>query len=194
MEFLIGKGHSQAAISLWNNMLEPVTGKHATWTTDQSLKCPTKEFPYIFTSKNSAEALEKLKVTTTTQTTNVPTTTSQVFITSTTPTSEMNVTDTTQRHSKHHKNKKTKSDSSFSKMKLLAVTGFVLFIALILIVGILRRQKARSLLNLPNKHSGFDTIHNSPYIDDIDEDELWSQSKSTSAETTKTHGTRVSFD
>jgi len=46
-----GKGHSQAALSLWNNMLEPVGAKQWAWHMGESLKCPSAEFPYIFTKK-----------------------------------------------------------------------------------------------------------------------------------------------
>jgi hypothetical protein len=48
-------------------MLEPVGLKQQTWYINQSLKCPTEEYPYIFTSKNSAKALEELKRKNTTQ-------------------------------------------------------------------------------------------------------------------------------
>ncbi len=54
MKIFLGKGHSQAALSLWNNMFEPVGNKRDSWHMGKSLKCPTKEYSYIFTSKNSA--------------------------------------------------------------------------------------------------------------------------------------------
>ncbi|XP_056151380.1 phospholipase B1, membrane-associated [Lampris incognitus] len=51
------RGHADMAVALWNNMLEPV-GKKQTYnnfTNDRnSIKCPTKEHPYIFTKVNSA--------------------------------------------------------------------------------------------------------------------------------------------
>ena len=135
-------------------MLEPVGGKQELWNTNQSLICPTKEYPYIFTSKNSAKALDELKVklTTMTQTTNIPTTTSNsitsttnpIFATSTTSEETTNTT-TVQHHRKHRKDKKDNSDSSFSKMKLMVITGFIFILILILILGIVKRRKARIL-------------------------------------------------
>ena len=190
-------------------MLEPVGGKQESWNTNQSLICPTKDYPYIFTSKNSAKALDELKVnlttmtqTTSTQTTNVPTTTSnsitsttsRIFTTSTTSEETTNST-TVEHHRKHRKDKKDKSDSSFSKMKLLVITGFILIIMLILILGIVKRRKTRILIHKKNIH-GFDSLHNDPSMDDFDEEEVWSRSDSKPAytDTPKTHGTRVSFD
>jgi hypothetical protein len=185
-------------------MLEPVGGKQESWNTNQSLICPTKDYPYIFTSKNSAKALDELKVklTTMTQTTDVPTTTSnritsttsRIFTTSTTSEETTNTT-TVQHHRKHRKDKKDNSDSSFSKMKFLVVTGFILIIILILILGIAKRRKARILILQKNTH-GFDTLNNAPSMDDFDEEEVWSRPKSQPAysDTPKTHGTRVSFD
>jgi hypothetical protein len=41
------------AIGLWNNMLQPVGKKANTFTPGEKLSCPTKEHPYLFTSKNS---------------------------------------------------------------------------------------------------------------------------------------------
>lgn len=63
--FCLAKGHSQAAFSLWNNMFEPIGSKRESWHMNQSLKCPTKEYPYIFTSKNSVNASVELETTTT---------------------------------------------------------------------------------------------------------------------------------
>ncbi|CAF4476104.1 unnamed protein product, partial [Didymodactylos carnosus] len=36
-----GKGHSAAALSIWNNMLEPVGEKQTFWHVDEELACPT---------------------------------------------------------------------------------------------------------------------------------------------------------
>jgi hypothetical protein len=59
IENFLDKGHSQAALSLWNNMFEPVGAKRKSWHMNESLKCPTKEYPYIFTSKNSANTSDE---------------------------------------------------------------------------------------------------------------------------------------
>ena len=47
------KGHATGAIGIWNNMLQPVGGKSNTITPGDKIACPTKEHPYLFTSKNS---------------------------------------------------------------------------------------------------------------------------------------------
>ncbi|CAF1270675.1 unnamed protein product, partial [Didymodactylos carnosus] len=58
-----GKGHSITALSLWNNMLEPVEQKQTFWHKGEALECPTEEHPYFFTSKNSV-GVSKWKKTT----------------------------------------------------------------------------------------------------------------------------------
>ncbi|CAF0892438.1 unnamed protein product [Adineta ricciae] len=50
------KGHSVAALSLWNNMFEPIGAKKTSWHQGEPLECPTQDHPYIFTSKNSISA------------------------------------------------------------------------------------------------------------------------------------------
>ena len=47
------KGHLNAAVALWNNMLEPVGKKEDKFIMDQPIKCPTKAHPYFYTHKNS---------------------------------------------------------------------------------------------------------------------------------------------
>uniref|UniRef100_A0A8C4WIL6 Phospholipase B1, membrane-associated n=1 Tax=Gopherus evgoodei TaxID=1825980 RepID=A0A8C4WIL6_9SAUR len=50
------RGHAEMAIALWNNMLEPVGQKQSynNFTHGRSkLKCPTPEYPFLFTSRNS---------------------------------------------------------------------------------------------------------------------------------------------
>ncbi|XP_071455798.1 phospholipase B1, membrane-associated-like [Hetaerina americana] len=51
------RGSALAARMLWNNMLEPVGSKTSTLKEilRQTIKCPTKEMPYLFTAKNSAK-------------------------------------------------------------------------------------------------------------------------------------------
>lgn len=48
-----GKGHSVAALSLWNNMFESVSTKKRSWHQGEPFECPTADHPYIYTSKNS---------------------------------------------------------------------------------------------------------------------------------------------
>ncbi|CAF4654749.1 unnamed protein product [Rotaria sp. Silwood1] len=50
---LSGKGHAVAALSLWNNMFEPVGKKKTAWHNGEPFECPTEEHPYIYTWKNS---------------------------------------------------------------------------------------------------------------------------------------------
>ena len=47
------KGLLNAAVSLWNNMLEPVGGKTEEFLVNQPIKCPTVANPYFYTHKNS---------------------------------------------------------------------------------------------------------------------------------------------
>ncbi|CAF3349166.1 unnamed protein product [Rotaria sp. Silwood2] len=55
-----GKGHARAALSLWNNMLEPVGEKQWSWHEGENLKCPTEQNPYFFTSVNSPKHFESI--------------------------------------------------------------------------------------------------------------------------------------
>lgn len=48
-------------------MFEPVGMKQETWNIKEPLKCPTQAHPYIFTSKNSPNVLDKLQPNTTDQ-------------------------------------------------------------------------------------------------------------------------------
>ncbi|CAH1264274.1 PLB1 [Branchiostoma lanceolatum] len=47
------KGQNSAGKELWNTMLEPVGNKQTSWQMYEPVKCPTKERPYLATSKNS---------------------------------------------------------------------------------------------------------------------------------------------
>jgi len=55
-----GKGHSRAALSLWNNMLEPVGEKLWEWHVGEQIECPTQDRPYFATRKNSPQSVEKI--------------------------------------------------------------------------------------------------------------------------------------
>jgi hypothetical protein len=201
LENFLGKGHSQAALSLWNNMLEPVGGKQSSWHAGQPLKCPTKKYPYIFTSKNSAKALDEFKLSTIVQTTSAPiinngttSTTNRVVTFSGTVTST-DVMNTTAQY--HHKHRKDKKSGSFSRMKLFVITGFILILILILILRFVRRRKARS--RIPT-NGDFGVLGDSQSFDDQDDEvEIWSRPNTKSNffdddKTTKTHGARVIFD
>uniref|UniRef100_A0A2D4JY02 Phospholipase B1, membrane-associated n=2 Tax=Micrurus paraensis TaxID=1970185 RepID=A0A2D4JY02_9SAUR len=50
------RAHAEMAVALWNNMLEPVGYKqpYKHFTKEKlKLKCPTSEYPYLFTTRNS---------------------------------------------------------------------------------------------------------------------------------------------
>ena len=40
-------------MGLWNNMLQPVGKKATTFSVSETIACPTKDQPYIFTNLNS---------------------------------------------------------------------------------------------------------------------------------------------
>jgi len=175
-----GKGHAQAGLSLWNNMLEPVGAKQWAWHMGETLNCPTAEHPYIFTKKNSAKALEEYQQTTTA---------------SAAPSRSSNKPDvsTAKHHKKHHKHHK--SDSSFSKMHLAALAGLFLIIIILLIVAITKRQKIRVFVHGAGRRhlKGFTNP------DDSDDVEIWNRSNvksniSLNDDIPKTHGTRISFE
>ncbi|XP_055693017.1 phospholipase B1, membrane-associated-like [Lutzomyia longipalpis] len=47
------KAHAWAGTSLWNNIMEPIVEKADSWESPSvKFKCPTKEFPYIYTHDN----------------------------------------------------------------------------------------------------------------------------------------------
>ena len=55
------KGHLNAAVSLWNNMLEPVGKKEDKFIMNQPIKFPTKAHPYFYTHKNSESKILGVK-------------------------------------------------------------------------------------------------------------------------------------
>ncbi len=55
-----GKGQSRAALSLWNNMLEPVGQKLWEWHLGEQIECPTQDRPYFATRLNSPQSFEKI--------------------------------------------------------------------------------------------------------------------------------------
>ena len=48
-----GKGHAYAAVSLWNNMFEPVGRKSQFIEANARIICPNEEHPFLFTNMNS---------------------------------------------------------------------------------------------------------------------------------------------
>jgi hypothetical protein len=184
--FVLGKGHSQAALSLWNNMFEPVGGKQWAWHMGETLKCPSEQYPYIFTNKNSAKALAELPPSTTMN----PKTSRASSVSSSQP-----HVSTTKRHKKH---KHHKSDSQFSNLHLAAFAGVFFVIILLLIVVACKRQQIRIFFHRAGRRhiKGFT---NPEYADDSDDVEIWNRSNTKSNfslnnDVPKTHGARISFE
>ncbi|CAF3210653.1 unnamed protein product [Rotaria socialis] len=176
-----GKGHAQAALSLWNNMFEPVGGKQWFWHINEELKCPTKEYPFIFTKKNSAKALEEYQ-----RATHAP--------------SMSTSTSKPAKHTtKHHKHHKSHSDSSFSKMQLVVLASLFLLILILFALVITKRQQIRGFAHgAGRRHLNGFTNPQYPDDNDNDEVEIWSRSNVKSGFTNKndipkTHGSRISF-
>nr|XP_006820485.1 PREDICTED: phospholipase B1, membrane-associated-like [Saccoglossus kowalevskii] len=48
-------GHQESAKSLWNNLIEPVGQKRTAWHPDDIVECPSEDFEYFYTYKNSPE-------------------------------------------------------------------------------------------------------------------------------------------
>jgi len=194
-----GKGHAMAALSLWNNMFEPVGGKQMMWHMGEDMKCPTAEHPYIFTSQNSAKALESLKRSTTAQVISANSTNralGEVSIGSTTATTATD--STSHRHHKRPKHKDDKDLSINSKLKYAAMAGFILVILFVLILAIRKRQQINIYVREKGRRN-LDRLSNPPYVDDSDDVEIWTRPSNKSALTgddgqSKTLGHRITFD
>ncbi|KAJ8274969.1 hypothetical protein COCON_G00095940 [Conger conger] len=86
------RAHSEMAIALWNNMLQPVGGKQAynNFTHDRNkIQCPTEDKPFIFTRINS------LPIIPTTAPTSLPPTTSSISLATTPSMTATPITTTT---------------------------------------------------------------------------------------------------
>jgi len=184
-------------------MLEPVGGKQQFWHMGEDFKCPTQEYPYIFTSKNSAKALEEYKHAMN-QTTNLASTDSSTSISTSIDTtistgistSNTPVVTSTEKQ-KHHKHHKSDSDS-FTRKHYAAFTGLFLLMMIVLIIGVCRRQEVRVLVHGAGRRhvNGFT---NPQYLDENDDVEIWNRSNVKSGFTInndlpKTHGTRITFE
>ena len=180
----LGKGHSQAALSLWNNMLEPVGGKQWFWHMGETLKCPTEQYPYIFTNKNSAKALEEYQRSTTTEEVSP-----KISSSSSKPSAS-----STEQH-RHHKHHKSDSGSLLSRSQFAVFIGCFFLLMLLLILAITKRQQIRVFILKNGRHhlNGFENP------DENDDVELWNRSNVKSGFSLnngipKTHGARISFE
>ncbi|XP_038075947.1 phospholipase B1, membrane-associated-like [Patiria miniata] len=50
------KAHGAQAVATWNNMLQPVGSKDKSWNPGENMRCPSEDFPYIYTNVNSKES------------------------------------------------------------------------------------------------------------------------------------------
>ena len=133
-------------------MLEPVGGKLPAWHMGETLKCPTDQYPYIFTNKNSAQALEEYQRSTMAQTTPRAS-----------PTSSSRPHASSPKHHKHHKH-----DRSFNNIHLAAIAGGLFIVLVLLICACNRRQQIRVFIHGTGRRhiNGFD---NPKYPDESDE-------------------------
>ena len=188
--FILGKGHAQAALSLWNNMLEPVGAKQTAWHINETLSCPSDQFPYIFTKNNSGKALaehQRITVPLRTPASNKPTNRLSSVVTTAKPAMS------TSHHHKKHKHEK--SDSEWTIMSFAVVAGVFLLLLIILTLAVSKRQNIRVFLHGAGRRhlNGFT---NPSYPEDSDEIEIWNRSTGKSMSPInqsipKTHGTRV---
>jgi hypothetical protein len=179
-------------------MLEPVGAKQWFWHMGEELTCPTEQHPYIFTKKNSAEALEeyKRKAAVVTTATTDSTNSSALRSTSATTDSTSPAVSSTEKH-KHRKHHKSDSDE-YNRYHLAIFAAFFFILIMVLIIVITRRQQIRVLIHGTGRRhlNGF---VNPKYPDDMDEDEVWNRSNtkagySINNDLPKTHGTRISFE
>lgn len=190
---ILGKGHAQAALSLWNNMLEPVGAKQTAWHINETLSCPSDIHPYIFTKNNSAQALAEYQRSTIpigTAAATKPTNRQS----SVAPTGKPVVS--TSRHHKKHKHEK--SESEWTIMTFVVAVGIFCLLLIILTLIVSKRQKIRVMLHGAGRRhlNGFTNPND---LEDKDEVEIWNRStvKSTpviNQSLPKTHGTRVILD
>jgi hypothetical protein len=181
-----GKGHSQAALSLWNNMLEPVGAKQWAWHMGENLSCPTDQFPYIFTNKNSPAYLEEFK-----RVKALQTTTRSSLDTSTQTTSSAGSSTEKHKHKKHHKS------DEYDNMHVAAVAGFFFLLLMLLIVAVGRRQQIRVFVN--GGRANMKGFTNPQYPGNDEDVEIWNRSNvksgfSVNDDLPQTHGTRISLD
>jgi len=168
-----GKGHSVAALSLWNNMMEPVGRKRTSWFLGEQLECPSDKYPYFFTSKNSAQALsEKPKPP---KPVISPPRPAMSTVPQTTAKEQQSILKPTifhhhqhQKDENSHKEKQSSSSSLIdfkSKLTVVAGVGLFAFVVILLVVAISKRQTISLFIN--GRHTRFDD----------DEEVIWSKNQ-----------------
>lgn len=165
-------------------MLEPVGAKRWSWHINETLRCPTPEFPYIFTKQNSPTVLSSFYRSQSVSLTNKKTETSHM--------TTGRPTETTHDHHHHHKSK-----SQLTKWNFAVLVGLVFLLLIIVILSISRRQQIRVFIN--RKSQRLSGLIEPRYPDEGDDVDIWNRSFVKTASKsdqllTKTHGTRINFE
>lgn len=170
-------------------MLEPVGAKQEFWHMGEELRCPTQQYPYIFTNKNSAQAVDDFKHAAAASSARTPESAISTSGSSSSSTAGLS----TKKH-KHHK-----SDSDDIETYHFAFFAGVFFLVFILlIVAVTRRQQIRVFIQGTSQRH-LNSFVNPPYTDDMQEDDIYSRSndkRKLSAHNSipSTHGTRINFE
>ncbi|CAF4307436.1 unnamed protein product, partial [Adineta steineri] len=169
-------------------MFEPVGSKQSSWyMMNESLKCPTKEHPYIYTSKNSMKILNEFK-----NTTKIQATTPSISTINIRNISTDNLTTSHHHHHHHQNHKKSKMNLSWNRIKFIAIITGLFIIIVILILGFNKRIRAGVFKQETGRYHIFHDIN------DDDEVEIFSRPNIKANffddnQITTTHGTRVSL-
>lgn len=187
MFFFLGKGHAQAALSLWNNMLEPVGAKQEFWHMGEELRCPSQQYPYIFTNKNSAQAVEDFKraATSAASSTRSPQ--------STTSAADGSSSSTTGLSTKKHKHHKSDDSDEIETYHFAFFAGLFFLVFILLIAAVTRRQQIRVFIQGTSQRH-LNSFVNPPYTDDGQEDDIYNRKLPGNNSIPKTHGTRINFE
>ena len=157
-------------------MLEPVGGKQRSWHIGQALRCPTEEYPYIFTSKNSAAALDAQRRTTLASASNL--------------TALSNTVDDL--YKDYPLEKVTQKSWFVGRMNVFIIPGLFLLMIIIGFVVVRIRPSLAMFVAKTGRHRRFT---NAPDNDDNDEVEIWTRPQTRSdGATSKTHGARMTFE
>ena len=157
------------------------------WHMGEAMKCPTEQYPYIFTNKNSAKALEEYQRSTTTE---------EVSPKISSSSSKPSASST--EHHRHHKHHKSESDSLLTRSQFAVFIGCFFLLMLLLILAITKRQQIRVFIH-KNGRRNLNGFENPEYPDDNDDVEVWNRSNvksgfSLNNDIPKTHGARISFE
>lgn len=172
-------------------MLEPVGAKQEFWHMGETLQCPSEKYPFIFTNKNSAQAVKDFQPSTTQV--SLPTSTSPISTTTAVDVTTSSADETSTKRHKHHKSDSDDIDS----YQFAATAGLFFLIFILLIIAITRRQQIRVFIQGTSQRH-LNSFVNPPYADDAQEDDIWSRSSKGNHAgkhiLPHTHGTRINFE